>query len=336
MPRNQAWLLAGIIVMSPSLAIASVEPRGVGPVGDPLPVIPGWNADYLDGLDSAQFLRSDEDGTLLGDLVVSGRLEVGGPAAPSTPLRVKSVLGNTRPTIHLDNADGGYLARLSRAGTNFGLAMDERTLNVRQYADDGTVLRELASFGASGHAGIGTATPGLGTGDLALTIDSSPVSGQDTAALELKGENINNGQIFAAVGFYNAQAGNTRVAQIAAARGAVQDDGELRFFTSRLGTEHERMRITQDGNVGIGGGTEPTARLDVAGNLDFDGQKACVGHLAGSVDVPMLVPASWTVNTCEAWAIALGAHQVREACIFETGFSITAPSSGPPSPNCGW
>lgn len=93
------------------------------------------------------------------------------------------------------------------------------------------------------------------------------------------------------------------------------------------------------GNLGIGT-TSSTAKLDVAGNLNFDGQKACsiVSIATGDSwrDI-LLVPSDWTAGACDSLRNDFGTGGYYQLfCVFENTYSFGAPGGGIPNPNCGW
>lgn len=98
-----------------------------------------------------------------------------------------------------------------------------------------------------------------------------------------------------------------------------------------------RLLVTKDGNVGIGTIT-PQAKLDIAGDIKFNGQKACSPFLSGNWRDTILVPASWSASTCEAYADVQAAAimSYNLYCIFEDSFSAGDVNGGIPTPNCGW
>lgn len=104
---------------------------------------------------------------------------------------------------------------------------------------------------------------------------------------------------------------------------------------------YENLAINMmGGNVGIGTAT-PTARLDVNGGINFNGQKMCsvTSTAAGSpYRDTILVPAGWTAVTCQNWANSVepGPHSWQLGCIFTNSFSWGAAGGGIPPSNCGW
>ncbi len=106
----------------------------------------------------------------------------------------------------------------------------------------------------------------LAQGDLRLAKGFATSGVQRT--IELRGARPTNGSPFARLLFSNydndGAAQNEVVARIAAFNGDSTDSGDLRFHTSPSGNASlaERMRIREDGKVGVGTAA-PDARLDV-------------------------------------------------------------------------
>lgn len=48
-----------------------------------------------------------------------------------------------------------------------------------------------------------------------------------------------------------------------------EDEGDIAFLTAASGSLAEHMRLTQEGNLGVGGETSPATELHVAGALTF-------------------------------------------------------------------
>ena len=97
------------------------------------------------------------------------------------------------------------------------------------------------------------------------------------------------------------------------------------------------------GNVGIGLGITsagdpvlPNAKLDVAGNINFTGQKICSVLVSGNWRDTIFIPSSWTSATCKSYMEITGTMAYQLGCIFENSFSFGAADGGIPSPNCGW
>ena len=89
------------------------------------------------------------------------------------------------------------------------------------------------------------------------------------------------------------------------------------------------------GNVGIGT-TTPGAKLDVAGNIAFTGQKFCSAMNPGGAVDTIVVPPGWTTDTCNNWRIMHGYSSYFIGCIFTNSYSRGSDGGGAPSPNCGW
>lgn len=122
------------------------------------------DADYFDGLDSSQFLRSDQSGSVTGNLTLTGSIGIG-TTSPVNSLDVVST-GNTKVLIHANDATndrnpelelkagntdaGGHsIIRFSKTGGTVSESLEFQN-------ESGTVV--LALTGA-GYVGIGTTSP---------------------------------------------------------------------------------------------------------------------------------------------------------------------------------
>jgi hypothetical protein len=91
---------------------------------------------------------------------------------------------------------------------------------------------------------------------------------------------------------------------------------------------------------------KPEARLDVNGDIKatnikathitFTSQKVCSPVVGNQWRDTVIVPATWTKETCNNYRGQLGASAYNLACIFENSYSFGDNNGGIPSPNCGW
>ena len=63
----------------------------------------GGNAASLDGIDSSQFLRSDQDDTMTGELTINGRLDIGNGSNSETEIRIYKADNNVSDHIQFYN-----------------------------------------------------------------------------------------------------------------------------------------------------------------------------------------------------------------------------------------
>ena len=135
------------------------------------------------------------------------------------------------------------------------------------YTENNGYSYERMRINSSGNIGIGTTTP-------VTKLDVTNTTASEYSALSVNsdgGRGINLysfGSTYAGVGAFSASsialATNTNATQLALVN--TSTTGYLSFFTNGSAVSRERMRITNDGNVGIGT-TAPGEKLDVAGNL---------------------------------------------------------------------
>ena len=116
------------------------------------------DADTIDGLNSVQFLRSDENDTMNGTLTVTGNLGIG-TLTPETDLHVNSDSGNTlvlvesgtdnQAAVRYGTASYDWIAGLH--GGNLG------TFKISNAASFGT--NDYVTITTDGNVGIGTVSP---------------------------------------------------------------------------------------------------------------------------------------------------------------------------------
>ena len=127
---------------------------------------------------------------------------------------------------------------------------------------DGTVASTIDSVGL----GIGTTTPAV---KLDIKETTSNIAGEIILGGSLALDDIPFGKFnFANTAAANAQT-NKILASIAGEKVGSSNQGELTFATSNSASPAERMRITAEGNVGIGT-LLPGVELDVVGDIRTD------------------------------------------------------------------
>ena len=139
--------------------------------------------------------------------------------------------------------------------------------------------------GINGSLGVGTEAPSeklaVWNGDFIIGGNQNIVSRGMTIYGARQGtsstvwNNLTQGHSYINFDNYDGDNSATRYtsAIITSVNAPASDDGDLRFFTTSDQTPTEAMRITYDGNVGIG--DHPTDKLHVAGNIRMvDGNQA--------------------------------------------------------------
>ena len=151
---------------------------------------------------------------------------------------------------------------------------------------DGTVASTIDSVGL----GIGTTTPAV---KLDIKETTSNIAGEIILGGSLALDDIPFGKLnFANTAAANAQT-NKILAYIAGEKVGSSNQGELTFATSNSASPAERMRITTEGNVGIGT-LLPGVELDVVGDIRSDREFivwtgtteiGSIGSVAGVLDI---------------------------------------------------
>jgi len=199
---------------------------------------------------------------------------------PSTSIHVASI---GSPTIRLENTDDNTSGRTNRLQFSFEdqIGSEIRTSRPNGATDltgvfqsfrvgGNSTSEEVMRLQADGNVGIGTTDPATKL----EVVDTSPEirarsTGNSTSILALDNDraaDLIGGQIY---GRWNGNAVSA-IRFINGADGTNKDDGVITFSTSNANSSlNERLRITQDGNVGIGT-TDPGAKLEVQGTLLVD------------------------------------------------------------------
>lgn len=114
-----------------------------------------------------------------------------------------------------------------------------------------------------GNVGIGTTSPTSAAGT-ALTIKGA--TGDNRGGVELRNSGaVSGGSVLGNIRFLYA---SNDAAVIQVSTGTTSTTGQYQIYTRNAGgTMGERIRITQDGNVGIGTATPGTNKLSVVGNI---------------------------------------------------------------------
>lgn len=175
---------------------------------------------------------------------------IGGATPTPVPIPLTIFDGGTNRFLQI-TVNGTTVLSPRRQFTSVPYAFTTRSSG-GGWTDDGTVVRLTTS---TDNVGIGTTTPnpsGETSWAPVVTIGSS---GSNKAAIvELQGNNtLNSGGVGALV-FRNtaSSSADKRLGQIQVDPDGVSNSGNMQFETTNAGTLFERMRITKDGNVGIG------------------------------------------------------------------------------------
>ena len=119
---------------------------------------------------------------------------------------------------------------------------------------------ERLRIASDGDIGLGESNPNR-SGYSSPVVSVGYNTGNGYGVLELLGNKTSDSAI-ANIVAYNI-GGSSRVAAIAFERSGANNSGAIRFETYASGSSGERLRITSDGNVGMGGNTNPTNVLHI-------------------------------------------------------------------------
>jgi hypothetical protein len=232
----------------------------------------------------------------------SGNLGIG-TSSPAQTLEVrKSTNAGIRLSvsdtegIEITQAAAGSSPRINVLGTGLDLVFN-------------TNITERMRITSDGNVGIGTSSPGARLAIQGSGETSSPsVSGSKAATLFLTATNSVGG----AGG--GVEFGGVSGKTFAAVKGLLTDNssntlGRLAFYTREGASDTamtERMRITSDGNVGIGT-SSPDANLTVNGAASFAAGTAAAPSIAraGDLNTGIFFPAADTIAFAEGGAEAM-------------------------------
>jgi len=165
-------------------------------------------------------------------------------------------VGTTNPNAVVHSQSSGSVPSFFATGSGADYAVPDNQAMQFGSWDGSSVFTEWMRIGTAGNVGIGTTNPGRFSGAAKyLTVSASDYYLADRmAALELVGSSINTTIPVARLDFGSVVSPETvyDIARIHAETGPSASEGEL-VFSTRLGTSlNERMRINQNGFVGIG------------------------------------------------------------------------------------
>jgi hypothetical protein len=147
-------------------------------------------------------------------------------------------------------------------------------------ASDGSPV-EAVYVDEEGNVGIGTTSPVLFAGaHRYLTLSATNTYDTKTASLELEGASLSLNVPIAKIDFSSRGLSEAyNVARIETRRAGLAGQGRLLFSTSDGTDLTERLRIDENGNIGIGI-VSPAARLDINGGLRVANTS---GSIAGTI-----------------------------------------------------
>ncbi len=215
---------------------------------------------------------------------INGRVGIG----TTTPTSMLDVVGDTRVSGAFRDSSGdpgssGQVLSSTAAGTNW---VSPSTLSDGDWTISGSNMYSAVS----GNVGIGTDAPAYNlevssTGTPVLAIQTSANGGQDAILRIMGSRDASTSDNIASIQLHNDNAAGTpfegaRIAMRNSDSNISTSNADLVFLTNNGSTLTEKMRIKDNGHVGIGTNA-PAAELHVLGSGWFGLDSGSLGTAAG-------------------------------------------------------
>lgn len=190
-------------------------------------------------------------------------------------------------TVRFSGADGNdrasHAAEISGQvdGTPGSNDMPGR-LVFKTTSDGANSATERARITSSGDVGVGTQSPNFNSTAKALTVLGG--NSEDIGSVEIIGHTDSGNTAVSRLYMGNRAGSQDDLVYLETKTGTGASDGELLFYTSASGTPAEAMRISSDGEVGIGTGANIDELLHVqasSGNVYAKVEAEASGSAAG-------------------------------------------------------
>ena len=261
--------VSGLVKTTSDVEIASSQPRLHLDRGDGSYSWSIYNGNGSGNFPISTFNIANNSNTPVVTILDSGNVGIG-TTSPDSPLEIKAATNSSSDTTylklfnagenvgHIDFENGnGSLARITGTKVGAGASANDGILTFNTATD--ASLSEAMRIDGSGNIGIGTANPSE-----LLEVASTGA----TTAIEISaGEaSTTTGEAKLVLRSLHSSSGTTYSRSEIASLGTAGGDSDLIFRTTTAsGGPAEHMRITDDGNVGIG--CVPAYKLDVVGTL---------------------------------------------------------------------
>lgn len=208
------------------------------------------------------------NGTFVGTLQVQDATTLSGNLTTEKDLRVSGA------GVFRNTADSTSAFQVQNAAGSSIISVDSTTSNVAVgTSDPGTFRLLVSSATTGGFRVVNTGTPGAGGGAGLQGVSADPTAADQRLGLLIFGSNGVNATNAIAINGYSEEAYSS------GARGSY-----ITFDTVNIGatSRTEKVRLSANGNLGIGTGATVPEKLTVSGNASFSGSIIVGGKFVGN------------------------------------------------------
>ncbi|MBT4937345.1 hypothetical protein HON22_05500 [Candidatus Peregrinibacteria bacterium] len=118
-----------------------------------------------------------------------------------------------------------------------------------------------------------------------------------------------------------------------AVHGSIETERHIDSFDGTYGL---MLNHSSNKPVHVGALNSTSGRLNVHGGISFNGQKACRITIGENYSDSMIVPSTWSKETCSNYAKSMGGSNHHLECIFANSYTRSGNHGVNPPSGCGW